>query len=76
VSGHGRKKAGRKPPDGKLPGEDKIINIEETKKQCACGSPLTCFGEDMIERLVIIPERVYVVRVSGHPQSGGYGSRL
>jgi transposase len=62
VAGHTRKQAGRKPLDEKIPRKDEIIDIAEEDKQCACGNPLTCIGEDITERLVIIPEQVYVLR--------------
>jgi transposase len=62
VAGHTRKQAGRKPLDEKIPRKDAIIDIAEEDKQCACGNPLTCIGEDITERLVMIPEQVYVVR--------------
>jgi transposase len=47
-----------------IPGEraEVIIDIAEEEKKCACGSPLICIGEDIVERLVIIPEQVYVIR--------------
>jgi transposase len=62
VAGHTRKQAGRKPLDEKIPRKDEIIDIAEEDQQCACGNPLTCIGEDITERLVMIPEQVYVVR--------------
>jgi transposase len=62
VNSYSRKKRGRKPLDEKIPRVDEVIDIAEEEKQCACGSPLVCIGEDVIERLVIIPEQVYVKR--------------
>jgi transposase len=62
VAGHTRKQAGRKPLDEKIPRKDEIIDIAEEDQQCACGNPLTCIGEDVTERLVMIPEQVYVAR--------------
>jgi transposase len=62
VAGHTRKKAGRKRLDEKLPRVDEVIDISEEEKQCACGSPLVCIGEDVTERLVMVPEQVYVLR--------------
>jgi transposase len=38
-----------------------IIDIAEEEKHCECGSALVCIGEDISERLVIIPEQVYVL---------------
>jgi hypothetical protein len=57
-----RRKGGRKPIDEKIPREEAVIDIGEEEKKCACGSPLVCIGEDIVERLVIIPEQVYVIR--------------
>jgi transposase len=56
------KTGGRKPIDPKIPREEVIIDLPEAEKQCACGKPLVCIGEDAVERLVLIPEQVYVVR--------------
>jgi transposase len=62
VAGYRRRKGGRKPLDEKIPRADEVIDIPEEEKQCACGSPLVCIGEDVSERLVMIPEQVYVLR--------------
>jgi transposase len=62
VAEHQRKQRGRKPPDGKIPRVDEVIDIEEAEKQCACGADLVCVGEDVSERLALIPEQVYVLR--------------
>ena len=62
VSSYNRRKRGRKPIDPAIPRVDEVIDIAEEEKQCACGSPLVCIGEEVIERLVIIPEQVYVIR--------------
>jgi transposase len=53
---------GRKPIDPSIPREEIIIDIPEEEKQCACGSTLVCIGEEIIERLVIIPEQIFVLR--------------
>jgi transposase len=57
-----RAKRGRKPIDENIPRLDEIIDIAETEKQRACGSPLVCIGEDVIERLAMIPEQAYALR--------------
>jgi transposase len=62
VAGYQRRKGGRKPLDEKIPRVEEVIDIPEEEKQCACGSPLVCIGEDVTERLVMIPEQVYVLR--------------
>jgi transposase/AraC-like DNA-binding protein len=56
------KARGRKPIDPKLPRETVIIDLPEAEQQCACGNTLTCIGEDVAERLVLIPEQVYVIQ--------------
>jgi transposase len=62
VKSYNRSRRGRKPIDGRVPRVDKIIDITEAEKQCACGHTLTRIGEDVRERLIIIPEMVYVLR--------------
>ena len=62
VAEHQRKQRGRKPLDEKIPRVDETIDIREEDKQCACGAKLTCSGEDVTERLALIPEQVYVLR--------------
>jgi transposase len=62
VKSYNRSKGGRKPIDRRIPRVDEVIDITEEDKQCACGSPLVCIGEDVTERLVIIPEQVDVLR--------------
>jgi transposase len=62
VQSYNRARRGRNPIDPRVPGVDTIIDISEAEKQCACGSPLVCVGEDVTERLIMVPEQVYVVR--------------
>ena len=58
-----RKKAGRKGIDPKIPREDRIIDMPESEKSCACGAILTKIGEESSEKLHIIPPRIYVERI-------------
>ena len=60
IKSHKRKKPGRKPLDSKLRREEKIIDIPESEKICACGAHLTRIGEETSEKLQIIPPRIYV----------------
>jgi transposase len=60
VKSHTRKISGRQAIDPTIPRQEKIIDIAEEDKHCACGHDLVCIGEDITERLVIIPEQVYV----------------
>ncbi|MDR2797370.1 MAG: IS66 family transposase [Treponema sp.] len=62
VRSYNRTKRGRKPIDEHIPRIDEMIDIPEADKQCACGSALVCIGEDVAERLVMVPEQVYVIR--------------
>jgi transposase len=62
VKSYNRTKRGRKPLDERIPRIDEVIDITEEEKQCACGSALTCIGEEVTERVVIVPEKVYVLR--------------
>ncbi|MDR2972306.1 MAG: IS66 family transposase [Bacteroidales bacterium] len=55
-----RKKRGRKALDSKLPRRERIIDIAETEKTCACGVALTRIGEESNEKLHIIPQKVFV----------------
>jgi len=58
-----RKKAGRKAIDPKLPREERIIDISEEEKTCACGSKMTRIGEETSEKLHIIPPKIIVERI-------------
>lgn len=60
VKSYTRIKRGRKPLDPKLPRRERIIDIAEHEKICACGTELTKIGEETSERLQIIPQSVFV----------------
>lgn len=62
VPKHTRKKPGRKPLPVELPRVDEIHDISEEEKICACGCQLSRIGEDVSEKLDIIPEQIRVVR--------------
>jgi transposase len=62
VKGYERSKRGRKKLDEKIPRVVVEIDIAEADKHCACGHELDCIGEDISEKLVIIPEQVYVLQ--------------
>ena len=55
-----RKKAGRKPISANIERRPRTIDIPENEKTCACGTPLTCIGEEISEKLVIIPMQIFV----------------
>ena len=60
VCSYKRKKAGRKAIDPNIPREEKIIDIPESEKVCACGAELSRIGEETSERLHIVPPRIHV----------------
>ncbi|MDR0442188.1 MAG: IS66 family transposase [Treponema sp.] len=55
-----RKKGGRKPLSPNLERKEKVIDIPESEKTCACGAILTRIGEETGEKLIIIPPQIYV----------------
>lgn len=60
---HTRQKPKRKPLPADLPRIEVIQDIEESEKVCQCGAPLSRIGEDVCEKLDIIPARVQVIRI-------------
>ena len=62
VEKHTRKKRGRKPIDKNVPRVDIAHDIDEAEKRCACGHDLVRIGEEVSERLQVIPEQIYVER--------------
>jgi transposase len=62
VAPHQRRKAGRKPLPADLPRIEVIHDIPESEKQCACGTMLSRIGEEVCEKLDIIPAKVQVIR--------------
>jgi transposase len=62
VSGHTRKKRGRRPLPESLPRKEVVHDLEDEEKICACGAELERIGEDTSEELEIIPARVKVIR--------------
>ena len=62
VKSYTRNKPGRKPINPDIPREEKIIDIPEEDKKCACGADLAKIGEETNEKLHIIAPRIYVVK--------------
>jgi transposase len=60
VGEHTRKKAGRKGLSDDLPREHVYLDISEEEKQCGCGGSLVCIGEEVSERLHMVPQQVWV----------------
>jgi transposase len=63
IKSYTRKKPGRKPLDPNLPRVERIIDIPESEKNCACGAELTRIGEETCEKLHIIPQRIFVEKI-------------
>lgn len=62
VSSHTRKKRGRKPLPESLPRVDVVHDITSDEKHCACGCEMKKIGEDVSEKLDIIPAKIQVIR--------------
>ena len=62
VPEHNRKKPGRRPLPESLPRIDLVHDISEEEKVCGCGCRLSKIGEDVTEKLDIIPAKIRVVR--------------
>ena len=62
VEAHSRAKRGRKPLPEDLPRIEVIHDIEEAEKLCGCGARLTRIGEEVSEKLDIIPAVIQVIR--------------
>jgi len=62
VQGHARAKRGRKPIPADLPRVEIVHDIPKAEKTCACGAALTRIGEEVSEKLDIIPARIQVLR--------------
>ncbi|AHC13786.1 IS66 family transposase [Salinispira pacifica] len=63
VRSHTRKKSGRKAIDDSLHREEVIIDISEEEKSCACGSRMVKIGEEVSEKLHVIPPKMWVERI-------------
>jgi len=62
VPEHTRKKPKRKPLPADLPRVEVVHDISEDEKVCACGAPLCRIGEEVSEKLDIIPAKIRVIR--------------
>jgi len=63
VSEHTRQRRKRKPLPEDLPRIEVIEDIDESEKVCACGAELSGIGEEICEKLDIIPAKIQVVRI-------------
>ena len=62
VPAHKRKKPGRKPLPENLPRVEKIHDLTEEEKMCGCGAKMERIGQEVSEKLDIIPAKVMVIR--------------
>ena len=62
VPEHTRKKTGRKPLPAELPRIEVIHDISPEEKTCGCGCQKDCIGQEVCEKLDIIPARMQVIR--------------
>lgn len=62
VPEHTRQRPKRKPLPANLPRIDVLHDIDESEKVCACGAELSRIGEDVCEKLDIIPAKIQVIR--------------
>jgi transposase len=62
VEQHTRRKKGRKPLPDALPRVEIVHDIDEQEKVCHCGAELSRIGEEVSEKLDIIPAVIQVVR--------------
>jgi len=62
VKSHTRKKRGRKPLPADLPRIEVIHDIPESEKICGCGAHLSRIGEEVAEKLEIIPAKLQVIK--------------
>ncbi len=62
VAAHTRKKKGRRPIPEHLQRVEEVHDIPEDQKICPCGCQLSKIGEEVSEKLDIIPQQVRVIR--------------
>jgi transposase len=62
VPSHQRKKPGRKKLPEALPRVEVVHDINEEEKVCGCGASLNRIGEDVSEKLDVIPAVIRVIR--------------
>ncbi len=62
VPEHERRRAKRRPLPEALPREEVVIDIPEEQKHCQCGEELVRIGEEVSEKLDVIPPSLRVIR--------------
>jgi len=63
IKSYTRKKPGRKPINPNIPRVDVIIEIPESERKCACNAIMTKIGEEISEKIEIIPQTIKVKRI-------------
>ena len=62
VAGHSRRKKGRRPISEAYPRVEVVHDIPEEDKVCPCGCALSRIGEEVSEKLDIVPQKIQVIR--------------
>jgi transposase len=62
VPEHSRRKPKRKPLPENLPRVEVIHDLDEDQKVCACGAHLSRIGEEVSEKIDVIPAKIQVIR--------------
>ena len=62
VPAHTRKKRGRQALPENLPRVERLHDIADADKICACGCELSRIGEEVSEQLDVIPAKIQVIR--------------
>jgi transposase len=62
IKEHSRVKKGRKPIPEHLPRVEVVHDISDEEKICACGCQLSRIGEEVSEKLDVVPAKIQVVR--------------
>lgn len=62
IAEHKRKKPKRKPLPEDLPRQEVIHDLKPEEKICACGAELSRIGQDVSEKLDIVPAKIQVIR--------------
>ena len=57
------RKRGRKPIPDNIPREIVTIDLPEEKKFCGCGASLIKIGEEITEKLLLVPAKIVVLRI-------------
>ncbi|MEW5980623.1 MAG: IS66 family transposase, partial [Acidobacteriota bacterium] len=63
VAAHTRNKPGRRPLPAHLPRVDEEIDLSDAEKVAECGCQLKCIGEEISEKLEIVPAKIFVRRI-------------